>query len=251
MFAFMPDKWPKLENPPIILAVMEIKFQLPDNFDVNIIKRNDAAIRHELPERQDNIAGNINLPRPSVGVSSAQISSQHVGYTYISKDKQYKLGASKEHLNFIIEGKYPGWDIFKEKGIRFINSFSHYFSEAIIDRYSIRFINKINIKEIKSITDYFNTSISAKDGTIAYPIDSYFFRYVMRIPDSPIHVNVNQSLEEKGIVNGFDFVFDIDVLCQNNSKFKDLNLNDGLEKIREIKNQVFFDNLTQKTLNLL
>jgi uncharacterized protein (TIGR04255 family) len=246
----MPDKWPQLENPPVILAVMEIKFQMPPEFDVNTIKRNDAAVRKELPDRQDNIAGNINLPKPSLGISTAQVSSQHVGYSYASQDKSYKLGATKDQINFIIEGKYPGWEVFKSTGLRLINSFSHYISDVVINRFSIRFINKLNIKEITTVNEYFNTAISAKEGTIVHPIDSYFFRYTMRIPDSPIHVNVNQSLEEKGI-NGFDFVFDIDVLCQNTAKYRNLDLTKGMEDIRDIKNQVFFSNLTEKTLKLL
>jgi hypothetical protein len=81
-----------LENPPVILAVMEIKFQMPHEFDVNTIKKHDAAIRNVLPDRQENIAGNINLPKPSLGISTAQVSTQHVGYSYASPDKSYKLG---------------------------------------------------------------------------------------------------------------------------------------------------------------
>ena len=50
--------------------------------------------------------------------------------------------------------------------------------------------------------------------------------------------------------NQTDYIFDIDVLELTNLLFDKNLISDKLEKLREIKNKLFFNNLTQKTIDL-
>ena len=245
----MTKKWLKLNKPPIILAVMEIKFQLTDNMEVHFLKKNDSNILQEYPIRSENFTGNINLPFPAPGISSAQVSSKQIGYTYINKEKTRKFTISKENIVYTTEGLYLGWDVFKKQCLELINYYKHILKDSIIIRISIRFINRINFDQINSPLDYFNTTIAAKDGVINYPIDLYSFKYVMHIPDTNIKVNVIQSLEEKNESEN-NFVFDIDVLCHDIKTYDETDFSEVLEKLREIKNEVFFNNITEKTLKM-
>lgn len=246
----MSKDWKKLKNPPVILAVMEVKFQLDSEIEVHHLKKDDRLLLEKYPIRSENLSGNINLPFPVPGISTAQVSSKKVGFTYINEEKTRKCTVSKENLIFTLEGNYPGWDEFINDGIEIVNHYDYILKESVITRISIRFINNIKIKEISNPTDYFNTSIAAKEGTIEYPIDLYSFRYVMHIPDTNIKVNVIQSLEEKNS-NETDVIFDIDVLCHDVKLYKEVNFSEVFEKLRETKNQVFFNNLTEKTLKIL
>ncbi len=246
----MSDGWKKLKHPPVVLAVFEIQYKAGVDFDVTVLKRKDDKIKEIYPERIDNIKGNINLPSPAPGLSTAQISTQQVGYTYLNKETNSKIVITKDSFVFAIEGSYPGWDSFKLKGLSGVNYFSHIFDSSMVNRVSLRFINHIKIKSIESPLDYFNTLISAKEGVIEYPVDSYFHKYVMSVPNTNIKINVIQSLEEKQN-NDFDFIFDIDVLCHDVFPFKLSELDKSLEIIRHHKNTIFFKNLTQKTISLL
>lgn len=246
----MSQGWPKLKNPPVILAVFEIKYQVGSEFDVSVLKRNDDIIKEEFPIRLDNLKGNINLPSPTPGLSTAQVSSQHIGYIYQNQEKTKKIVISKDDFVFATEGSYPGWNEFKSNGLKCVGFFNHILKSAEINRVSIRFINLIKVKELDNPLDYFNTIISTKDGVIEYPVTSYFHKYVMAVPDSKIVVNVIQSLEEKQD-SEFHFIFDIDVLDHDRFSYNLSKLDTILENIRNHKNSVFFKNLTEKTINLL
>jgi len=246
----MADKWQKLDNPPVVLAVMEIKFQLKSDIDISFLKKNDSKILTDYPKRTDNFTGNINLPVPSDGISTAQVSSKQIGYTYLNKSKSKKIVISKENSIFAIEGKYPGWDDFKKEGINIIENFKQVLDLSLITRVSIRFINKLILTNSNRPEDYFNTLITAREGTTENSVNSYYIKYTTHKPNSKIRTNVIQSLEENK-EDKYSFVFDIDVLCHNNIEYSDLKLDEKLEEIRDIKNSIFFKNLTKKTFEEL
>jgi uncharacterized protein (TIGR04255 family) len=246
----MKKSWPTLKKPPILLAVAELRFRLHEKFDVLDLKRNDMDLFKKYPTRSDNFAGNINMPGPTAGLSTATIDSRQVGYTYANADNSRKVIISKENLVYIQEGKYTDWTSFKNEWSEIVGHFSAILSGLQIERVSIRFINQFVVTEMTSPLDYFNTSISAKDGVIKYPVDLYFFRYILRIPDTAIRVIVANTLQEITNTN-FTFIFDIDVLNDEHFKFDIERLSNLMEDLREVKNETFFNNITEKTLTLI
>lgn len=242
--------WPNLENPPIVLAVMELKFDSSKDINLDYLKNNDKEILKEFPNQNVNLEGNIQLPSPTLGKSIARVDSHQTGFTYTSENKLKKLIISKTNLAFVSEGSYSGWGKFKKQCFESIDYFQFILKDTVIKRVSMRFINKFNFEKLDSPLDYLNTFISAKEGVINYPIVNLNYKYVMKVPDSKININVIQSVEEKD-EEGYKFLFDIDVLDHDENKYQDLDLNKKLENIRNIKNDIFFKNLTEKSLNLL
>lgn len=229
---------------------MELRIQPQSDFDVSFLKSNDSKLVELYPKRSENFTGNINLPAPIVGISTAQVSSKQVGYTYINRDKSKKIIVTKENIVFAMEGTYNGWENFKNDGLFVLSNFKHVLDISSINRTSVRIINKLSLPSSNPPEDYFNTLITARKDTIDEQIDSYFIKYAMQIPDFAIKTNVIQSLEDSddGIYN---FIFDIDVLSHERISYDVKKIELILEKIREIKNSIFFKNLTEKTLNLL
>jgi len=246
----MTKTWENIERPPIVLAVMEVRFQPKSKFDVSFLKSNDSKLLEHYPKRSDNFSGNINLPAPNPGISTAQISSQQVGYTYINQDKTQKIAVTNEHIVFAMEGKYTGWEDFKREGLFVLSNFKHILDISTIHRTSVRIINKLSLPSSNPPEDYFNTLITARKDTIEDTIDSYFIKYTQRIPEYSIRTNVIQSLEDIEDDN-FNFIFDIDVLSHEVIDYNVETIEAILIKIREIKNSIFFKNLTDKTKQLL
>jgi len=246
----MKKNWPTLKKPPILLAVAELRFKLHEKFDVLDLKRNDMDLLKKYPTRVDNFTGNINMPGPTAGLSTATIDSRQVGYIYTNADNSRKVIISLENIAYIQEGKYTDWASFKNEWSEIISHFSFILKGLNIERVSIRFINQFVVTEMTSPLDYFNTSISAKDGVIKYPVDLYFYRYILRIPETMIRVIVANTLQEITNTN-FTFIFDIDVLNDGHFKFDVKLLSDLMEDLREVKNETFFNNITEKTLSLI
>jgi len=219
--------WPNLPHPPVVLAVFELRYQTEAGFNIINFLENEGKIRQDYPERVNKVHGDINLPTLTMGVSTAQVSSQQTGYVFLSSDKLRKVTISTESLVFTLEGAYPG-----------------------CSRTSIRFINRFALPDNDDPTEYFNTVITAAEGVIEGPVDSYFFRYIRSVPDTEIKVIVNNSLEDT-VSEMSNFIFDIDVLCHEHFECNLDYLSEKLERIRAEKNEVFFKNITEKTLEII
>ncbi len=246
----MRRDWQKLNNPPVILAAMEIRYMLPKDFKVSILKKDEEFININLPDRLDNFTGNINMPNPTEGLSTAQVTNKQTGYIYLNKEKNKRLLISNENISYVIEGKYPGWEVFIKECLDYIDHFKQILGDIVILRMSIRFINRLMFNELNAIEDYFNVAISASEGTIEYPIDTYFIKYGIHIPETGIRANVVQSLEERS-ADSYLFIFDIDVLHDMQENFYSINFEENFEELRNLKNDIFFKNLTAKTLKTL
>lgn len=246
----MNKSWPTLKNPPIILAVAELRFRLPEKYDIINLKRNDGDLIKKYPNRVDNLTGNINIPGPVIGLSTATVDSRQIGYTYTNSDKSRKLIISKENLVYVQEGKYSDWNSFKQEWTYIVNHFADILNGIEIERLSIRFVNQFVVTEMTSPLDYFNSSISAKDGVIKYSVDLYFYRYIMKVPESYLRLIVINSLQEISSVN-YTFIFDIDVLSDEHFTFNLSKISDIMESLREKKNETFFNNITEKTLAII
>lgn len=230
--------------------VVELRFTLPEKYDIVNLKRNDEDLIKKFPNRVDNLTGNINLPGPIVGLSTATVDSRQVGYTYTTIDKSRKMIISKENLVYAREGKYSDWNSFKQEWSEIVNHFASRLNGMTMERLSIRFVNQFVVSEMTSPLDYFNTSISAKEAVIKYPVDLYFYRYIMKIPKSNVRVIVINSLQEISTTN-YTFIFDIDVLSDEHFDFNMEKMSEIMENLRENKNETFFNNITKKTLSLI
>lgn len=78
-----------------------------------------------------------------------------------------------------------------------------------------------------------------------FPLIRYGFKLTYDIEDG-VYSIVNQNVEH--LPDKYVYIFDIDVLNRNNLIFELNTLGEMLEFLRSVKNQIFFGNLTVKTL---
>ena len=249
----LTNQWPKLEKAPVVVAICQIKFD-ENSINVNDFLRFDDRMRRYLPNRNDNIAASIsirnNTPIPLGkaainGVSEAKIS----GYQYFSNNQKEKLEISTEGITYTNEAIYTGWDNFKTKFLKYLEPFSSILERITIKRISIRFINQFEIEEFNNPAEYFNTVISStgKRTDFQYLLLKYGFRMTVDAGDG-IYSIINQNADKK--TDKFIYIFDIDVLNGNNLLYTPDAVDKALDQLREIKNNIFFNNITDKIIEL-
>ena len=97
--------------------------------------------------------------------------------------------------------------------------------------------------------EYTNVIVSSsQNADLAYPVSKYAFRLFHDIPDTHIKSWVNHSLDN--IDGKLNYMFDIDVLDHQNIVYNEETIIDILENLRIVKNNIFFETLTDKTLDL-
>lgn len=249
----MNDKWPILNNPPVVAALFQLKFKV-ENINLEDFLSYDNQLKRTMPNRMNNIQVGINFGGTSIPLGISTISGTtdaKVGsYVYSSENQKLKLEISNDTITYIDENPYIDWTHFKSEVFRILLIFSGTLSKAIITRHSIRFINRFTLENFDNPEEYFNMVISgSNEGVTSYPLQQYGFRVVMFVPDSDIFSIMNQSAEYIQ-ANSFIYTFDIDVLDKQQLAFDIDLLSINMERLRDVKNKIFFDNITDKTLKL-
>lgn len=248
-----PKQWPNLVNPPVVVAICQIKF------DEGCIKLDDFLrfepnLRRYLPNKNNSIAASISITENTPisigkskinGVSDARISS----YQFFSADQKDKLDISTDGITYTSESVYTGWNNFKQTVIKYLDFFKPILESITIRRTSIRFINQFEFSEFEDPTEYFNTVISStkEDILLPFPLMKYGFRLTLDVKEG-VYSIINQNVDKK--TDKFIYVFDIDVLNRNNLLYTSDAMGNTLDELRNIKNEIFFGNITKKTLAL-
>lgn len=249
----MEDNWPNLVNPPIAIALFQLKFS-PQRIALNDFLRFDMQLKHIFPNRRENIHIGIDLGGSNIALGISKVTGKTdakiASYIYFTNDQKFKLELSEGTLTLIDERPYAGWENFKQSTLNTITILSELLNNIEINRTSIRFINRFVFNEFETPQKYFNTLISSNDGhNLTYPIRQYGFRFIQEVPHTDIHSIVNHNVENTN-PNNFLYTLDIDVLDHQNIVFEKDTLSIILEKLREVKNEIFFNSITAETINL-
>jgi len=250
----MEKTWKNLGKAPVVAAVFQLRFDMGQT-KLDSFLRFDNIIKRDLPNRTNNIEANINIPNNTgipLGrspINGAFSEASLKSYLYYTKDQKIKLNISNGEITYTSELPYEGWDSFKGSVLKYINMFSPILEKLIIKRTSIRFINQFTLQSFDDPSEYFNTLITSTsdDHHLPYPLLKYGFRLNMDISEG-IMANVNQNADK--FLDRYIYIFDLDVLDHNNLIFDIDSVSYVLENLRKIKNNIFFSNITDKTIQL-
>ena len=239
----------KLNNPPVKIALFQLKFNA---VNIKVFETTDTLLRHKFNIRKDNIEVGLNLDNTNIplgkarlnGTSDAKIKS----YIYLTPDQKERVEVLEDTLTYVSELPYSGWENFIAQVDNVLKIFTNVLSNVEIKRTSIRFINRFLLDEFENPEDYFTTVIS-KNGDTLYPLRQYGFRLQYDIPQTNIYAIVNQSVIND-IVNKFAYVLDIDVLDKQSLFYEKETILSCMSNLRNIKNKIFFDSITEKTIRL-
>ena len=241
--------WPKLESSPIALSIFQIKFDKDDS-DLSSFEKCDINVDKYLPKKANNLQIDIKAGKISAGIpANLTANSKRVGFVRHSEDQKIKLVVDEESITYVSEAKYSTWNNFISEIQKYIDIYAEPLSHVGIKRLSIRFINQFSFDKFEDPTEYFNTLISsAGNSNLPYSIVKYGFQLTLDLPESNMYSIVKQNLE--ALPSKYKYIFDIDVICEQNLIFDKSVLFENLEKLREGRNEIFFSNITQKTIDL-
>lgn len=245
--------WQSLNNPPVVVALFQIKYNSTTTKLIDFLKF-DNQLKHIFPIRRDNIQVGIDLKGSSIplGVStfSATSDAKIGSYIYMSVDQKVRLEISENTITYVDENPYQGWDNFKKSSLHSLMILADTLNNLEISRISIRFINRFNFDNFDDPEKFFKTLISSSnDSELPFPLRQYGFRLLMDIPNSDIYSIVNHNVENIR-TNSYIYTLDIDVLDMQHLMFEKETIANNMEKLRDVKNDIFFNSITQKTIDL-
>lgn len=244
-----------LDNSPVATALLQIKYK-SESADLMKALSDKHFLSYYFPIKRNNISLGLNLGNSSIPLGQAKLSAisdaKIDSYLFTTTDQLMKLSISNDTITIIDENKYIGWESFKMKCLDILKIIAPQMNTTEIIRTSIRYVNRIELPDFNVPSDYIRTiitSVSSEPDSIPYPLRQYNMRLLMDIPNSDIYSIVNHNISPLQN-NAYIYTFDIDVLDRQCLVFDIITISSCMDKLREIKNNIFFSNLTTKTLDL-
>jgi len=243
------DGYKLLTKAPIIQAILEIKVDLPKSFKVKKFENLQKAIKKDYPTVKNQIQGKFTISA-SDATSVVDSESSQIGHSYYTKSESRSIMAPTDQFNYFQSEQYGSWKEFKEVALNLWNEYSRVTKPDKIRRVSLRYINRIDIKlPIMDIADHFLTHLEISK-KLPQEVEDFNLRYSIPFKEEKVSTHVTQSLapSENKVV---PFLFDIDVLYHDEMEFDNKVIWEKFDELRDIKNMLFFNNLTDSTINQL
>lgn len=247
------DQYPNLSKSPIEVAIFEIRLHITvSDYTISEFLNLHKYIKDIFPTFNKGYDRSVNIDELPNGKLKTQITKNELKeIRFFSTDKKRTLLVNSNVFNLNISGGYKDWDTcFSE--FQFVwSAFHKLFSNKlkfIIKGVSVRYINKFIFNEFEDASEYFNTVIYANEGVISGDVTSYLLRYVIQKKDDFIQINITQGLDQQ-VGAEIPYIIDLDVIYTIPISID--HLWDIFLNLRAIKNETFFSNITEKTLNKL
>lgn len=242
------NNWESFKNPPIQEAIFTINFseevtskqldKVESNtffskyFSKNVKKVYKATAKIEEKD------GDFQI------INSAKTSN---GFRFDSN--QATLMVKTNQISYHILRSYTTWDNVindLKKVIQEIQTILEVSCESI----SVRFINKIDFLTTSvTLTDFFRFHL-VLPLELSQSFDNFFL--TISLSKEEMKATIIQTVDNQGLVgNGFGIILDIDVLKPINKKISLINIESDFQALRDYKNEIFFNIITEKTRQLL
>ena len=145
---------------------------------------------------------------------------------------------------------YKNWEYLFNEANHFWNLYQSTVSPELITRIAVRYINHIKLSlPINDFSRFFTAPLPVPAGH-SRPVNSFLTRVLSEEPEHQVISNVIQALERNVDENSITIILDIDVF-----KIQDYDVNDDrvwsmLNTLKNIKNQIFFESITDETVRL-
>jgi uncharacterized protein (TIGR04255 family) len=239
-----------LAKAPITEAVVDFRATLPSGFDIASFESFADLLSDEYPEveKRNLLEGGIKI----AGRQVSQVTSDKGlhGVIFHSGDKKQIAQFRKDGFTFNKLSPYTSWGNVFGEAWNLWELYVKHSAPEIVSRIAVRYINHITIPLPAGFADHLTDPPTIPDDS-PKTISNYFKKVVVHDEKTKLSANIVQALESSGKdTMEVAFLLDIDAYLQCELKRDDPGLREIFEKLRTLKNQIFFGSITEKTAEM-
>ncbi len=242
------EKYPILANAPIHEALIDIQVKPSKgiNFkDINLYDK--IKDKYPIENILKTVKGEFPIDPESGKPEFINIDR---GFRYSSKDGFDIFQSRIDGFTLSRLKPYKTWEVLKEEGLRLWKLYREVVDPTVV-RIALRYINKIVLPlPIDDFGEYFMKPPEIPDN-LPQGLSSYLNRLV--IHDSIIGANaiITNSMEPITNLDNISIIFDIYVYKKKQEGFEEEEIWETLDNIRDFKNNIFYNSITDKLLEIL
>jgi uncharacterized protein (TIGR04255 family) len=235
-----------IDKPPIVLSIVQFRYEKLENFNSKKIKELGEEIKKDFPVVSEAIVQNIRIDNTSE--TKFTLDSREInGVRFENNEKTAALIIDGSKFTFESNLPYTNWLELSKIVRRMWELFSPSLDGLMLTGLSMRFLNRINLPiDFTDPSKYFTTFIQSSSGT--HGINTYQLKYTSTFNDCISHIG--HSIEP-AIGDKITYFFDIDVIKIKRINNQPEEIWPIFEELKTLKNNIFFDGITEETLKLL
>jgi uncharacterized protein (TIGR04255 family) len=243
------DKWTRFPNAPIKEAILDVRVELPPEITLDQLLRFQGAIRERYPQKRERKRWQATLGFTESGLQTPVSKGGPDGFLFSSEDGLNIVQARLDGYTFNRLQPYQEWKLFRDEAKRLWEHYLQIATPTAVKRLALRYINRIGLPV--PFNDFKEYMLTTPEIAPALPqgLKTFFMR--LEIPHDSYHAValITQTIEPPS--NGLlPLIFDIDVVRQATISPGSGEIWDAFELLREFKNEIFFNTVTDKAKEL-
>lgn len=239
-----------LANAPIREAIIDFHVRERGGFDLQELDAIRTRLEPEYVKKGPIVELQTNLSVSEKGGGVAETRSRELGIRLHSRDEKYVAQVSREGFTFSRLAPYETWEKLVAEAKRLWAVYVEFANPEVVTRVATRFINDLQLpmRPGEHFEEYLATPPQVPTALPQHVLQ-FLQRIVIHDVNTGLHAIVTQLLH--GAWNDrIPLILDIDVFCQLDLPPASEDAWSCLGKMREFKNRVFFESLTEKAVEL-
>lgn len=235
-----------LPRAPVTEALIDLRVQLPEGFDVGQFDPLPAPLRDRFPlvERREGMTTHIDLERGHATAAKVELHGLH----FRSADRLELAQFRRDGFTLNRLHPYTSFDELLPVALDLWDHYATVAGVAEVERASVRFINHIKILPTASLEDHIEQPPAPPPGGL--PVVARFLeKFVLLDPDSEVAANLTRSLEGR-TDDKVSVLIDVDVYKRKRIPAGRAELEPVLQELRSVKNEIFFGSITETTARM-
>jgi uncharacterized protein (TIGR04255 family) len=240
-----------LRNAPIREAVIDLRVRERRDFELSDLDGIQSHLERGYVKRGPVVELLTNLSISGDGEGKAETSSRTLGIRLHSRDERYVAQFSREGFTFSRLAPYETWDKLIAEARRLWTIYAACAQPQIVTRVAARFINDLQLpmQPGEQFEGYLTAPPQVPSG-LPQQVLQFLQRVVIHDVNSGLRAIVTQMLQGAAWGERIPVILDIDVFCQTEIEPASDDIWTRLAKMRVFKNSIFFESLTDKTVEL-
>ncbi|MCG2756881.1 MAG: TIGR04255 family protein [Desulfobacteraceae bacterium] len=238
-------------NAPITEAVIEIKAQLPEETALKSLESFHDHIKDRFPEKQEQrfIKADFKLSQKDTTLTLPTKTGTQ-GYLFRSLKEKKVVQSKIDGFAFNKLKPYENWDLFRSEGRELWKLYSEIVNPIKVTRIGLRYINRIEVPlPFKDFSEYLLTNPQIAP-QLPQAVSHFFMRLEVSNPDIEATAIITQAMDKPTKTKRLPLILDIDVFRITEYVEKTEEMWEDFEKLRDFKNDIFFNSVTEKAKEL-
>lgn len=233
----------KYSKPPITEAVIEVR-------TAGRIKEEDFTHAARLLQKRYKQKEELREFSMTVG-STPTVSQRLGGFKLTNEQATFVALPRKNGLSFSCLAPYPGWSDFTGEFGEVLRSWRKATGARKNERLGVRFMNRIDIPRDRFNSDEYltvgiNLPPSTHDNSMGWQVGS-----ISPLMGTPYRLGIRCGTADQVLIGHASYILDLDIFIEVDPPQTDTDIMRALSEIKDLKNRVFEECITDKTRQLI